>query len=155
MSRKFYCWWLAGITSLVGLAAFGLHQFDSAFDVCEDAVIQTAVSPDAHLKAIVYSRSCGIFTTGFTTQVALVKNSESQPKDAGNVYIESSEASQPQVSVRWKSNQGLLVTEDANIWGGHTWAEKRVKVNLGWFPSADVAVRYADFPFEQKKQSVQ
>jgi hypothetical protein len=150
MSRKFYCGWLAGIIGFAGLIAFGWHWLDSGLDLCEDVTMQETASPNAHLKAFVYSRSCGVFTTGFTTQVALVKNGEPIPKEASNVYSEYSEASQPQVSVRWEGSQSLLITDDANIVGGHTWAEKQVKVNLGWFRSANVAVHYADLPFIQK-----
>ena len=145
MNRKVFCGLLAGAVGVGGLITFGLHRLDDSFDVCADVIMQKAPSPDARLMAIVYSRSCGVFTTGLTTQVTIVKNGDRLPKDLGNVYVERSEYSQPRVSVQWDGSRRLLVEDDPKVIGRDaSEAEKRVKVSLGWFRSTDVAVRYAD-----------
>jgi len=150
MNRKVFCGLLAGAVGVGGLITFGLHWLDESFDVCADVIMQEAPSPDARLTAIVYSRSCGVFTTGLTTQVTIVKNGDRLPKDLGNVYVERSDYSQPKVRVQWDGSRRLLVEDDPKVMGRDaSEAEKRIQVSLGWFRSANVAIRYADIPGQQ------
>lgn len=145
MKRNVLYGWLAGVSGIAVLMAFGYHQINDSFNVCEDVIMQEALSPDAHLKAVVYNRSCGVFSTGLTTQVTIVKEGDSLPKELGNVYVERSESSQPQVWVQWQGSHSLLVKDDPKVLGRDaSEAEKRVKVNLGWFRSANVTIRYAN-----------
>ena len=86
-------------------------------DGCENTPVQTVAAPSGHQKAVLFERSCGA-TTGFTTQISLVKGGE-QPSGKGNVFIadgglEAASWGGPWAEVLWLSPGHLLVKYDAS-----------------------------------------
>jgi len=53
---------------------------------CGNESIASISSPDGKSKAVVFNRNCGA-TTGFNTQVSIVKASDSLPNEGGNLLI--------------------------------------------------------------------
>jgi len=88
-------------------------------DPCANEEIQTITSPDGKHKAIVFQRDCGA-TTGFSTQVSLLRFSDRLPKSAGNTFIADTDHGKapagpgggPDVNAQWTSGNELVVKYD-------------------------------------------
>lgn len=87
-------------------------------DDCVNTEISTIVAPDRKVRAVMFERNCGA-TTGFTTQIAIVKPGE-QLLPSKTVY-------------RADDNHGAAFTGN---WGG-PWAEMK------WADSRHLLIRYA------------
>jgi len=72
---------------------------------CENERISSVQSPSGNLTAVIFNRNCGA-TTGFNTQVSVVKASEKLPDDGGNVLILGDSHD---LKVKWKSETELLI----------------------------------------------
>lgn len=102
----------------LGLFMVVLISCDSA---CGNEVISLVVSPNGAYKAVAFQRDCGA-TTGFSTQVSIVKASKSLPNSSGNVFRAdcdhgkalSGPGGGPAVQLRWLSDQDLELTYDSN-----------------------------------------
>jgi hypothetical protein len=82
---------------------------DAAGDLlggCGNEVLRSAVSPSGAKSAIVFRRDCGA-TTGFTTQVSIVRGRETEVTGSGNTLIVEG---RPDLEVRWLSDSELLVS---------------------------------------------
>lgn len=60
--------------------------FSGCTGQCGNEISQTIVSPSGLVKAVVFSRDCGA-TTGFSTQVSILKSGRDLPNDGGNVLV--------------------------------------------------------------------
>ena len=107
--------------ALLALIAAGLCALFLLFpDLCGNTVVAEAVSPDQHLKAVVFQRDCGA-TTGFSTQVSVIGAQDALPNESGNAFtadgnrgaVPASAAGGPVVQVRWVSGRALVVTHHA------------------------------------------
>jgi hypothetical protein len=104
--------------SLVITALLVTGCLDLAGD-CTNHVIAEATSPRGEQRAVVFQRSCGA-TTGFSTQVSLVRIGVALPDSGGNVFIADDDhgrapagpAGGPQVEVRWLASDTLEVRYD-------------------------------------------
>ena len=74
--------------------------------VCENVPSQTVTSPSGALKAVVFSRNCGA-TTGFNTQVSVLRANEALVDGGGNTFI--SGASVP-IVLHWSSDSALHIS---------------------------------------------
>ena len=74
--------------------------------LCENVSSQTIASPSGTLKAVVFSRNCGA-TTGFNTQVSILRNDVALADESGNTFISS--VSVP-ISVHWSSGSALQIS---------------------------------------------
>lgn len=54
-------------------------------DLCGNQLLSEIPSPDQAYKIAVFQRDCGA-TTGFTTQVSLLKAEEILPNESGNLF---------------------------------------------------------------------
>lgn len=73
---------LIGVTTIV---VAGYIVLDVVFsDMCGNEINIELVSPDKKHKAIIYQRDCGA-TTGFSTQISIIKRNEKLPNKNGNV----------------------------------------------------------------------
>ncbi len=80
---------------------------DSLFgDLCGNEVFQEVVSPDGTYKAVVFQRDCGA-TTGFSTQVSILKASSQLTNRGGNVFAMDGHPDWTQVEVRWDGNRSV------------------------------------------------
>ena len=109
MTRR-TCWSIAPITSL--LAVFGCAG------LCANTVTNRVTSPDAKRDAVLYTRDCGA-TTGYTTQLSLVRAGVALSNEAGNVFIAPDST---ELRVEWIGPDTLLVryaTANPNLRADH------------------------------------
>jgi hypothetical protein len=73
---------------------------------CGNEVTQVATSPSGSMTILAFVRSCGA-TTGFSTQVSIVRGVEKQVSGAGNVFVVEG---RPPLGVRWLSDSEVVVS---------------------------------------------
>lgn len=132
---------LAGwIAALLAIVAFGVWYVVQQFNagMCGNTEAQTVVSPDGQLKAVVFERDCGA-TTGFSTQVSVLRANQTLPDDGGNVLVtDASEAST--VHVVWTGARTLQIQYPTQATVFHR--ATAAKVSLGLFRSTAVVIQY-------------
>ncbi len=100
--------WLIAILSLLLLAGCGM---------CGNDVLEDVKSPNGKRHAVIFGRHCGA-TTGFSTQVSILRSSETVPKGTGNTFIADDDHGAVRVGVkgtmdvrlRWESDEVLIIT---------------------------------------------
>jgi hypothetical protein len=93
---------------------YGSYKFSSG--ACENEIVSEISSPDGTLKAVIFQRSCGA-TTGFTTQVSVLRISTSLPDDSGNIFVadtnhggaRSAAWGGPEAKVYWENSRKLII----------------------------------------------
>ena len=78
----------------------------SSCGLCGNDVTQSIVSPSGKVKAVVFTRDCGA-TTGFSTQISIIRASETLPNLAGNALVLNNKV---RLHLRWRSDVLLEVT---------------------------------------------
>ena len=114
---------LGGIVAVVGGCAFLLHSL--AKDMCGNEILSELPSPDRNLKAITFQRDCGA-TTGFSTQLSVLKSSETLPNEPGNIVAADNDDGKapsgvgggPELRVSWVGTRNLRISHhrDARIY---------------------------------------
>ena len=74
-------------------------------DLCDNEIVETMASPNGELAVVVFTRNCGA-TTGYSTQVSILKAGTELPNEAGNVFIAQSEVN---VAPKWLSANRLVL----------------------------------------------
>ena len=105
---------LLGGTMLALLGLWGV-----ASGMCGNEVLADIRAPDNRNRAVVFQRHCGA-TTGFSTQVSILRGACRLPNEGGNVFIADTDHGQapagpgggPVVEVRWIDNAELEVRHD-------------------------------------------
>ena len=115
---------------------------------CANQVLQEVPSPDKQLKAVVFQRDCGA-TTGFSTQVSVIKVDEKLQNTKGDVFsadtdhgkVPSGPGGGPAVEIIWKEPHQLQIThsQHARIF----LAAKEIKVSTGIFKSEAIQITYS------------
>ncbi len=77
--------------------------------LCSNEIYQEVLSPDNAYKAVVFQRNCGA-TTDFSTQVSVLKASDTLPDRAGNVFIMDGPPEQTKIHVQWEADRSLSIT---------------------------------------------
>lgn len=121
-----------GLLMLGGLGAFiGPMIFEP---LCGNEVVHVYPSMDKSLNMVLFQRDCGA-TTGFTTQISILKSGKELPNDGGNIFIADS------------GDQAVPLGK----WGGPL-------VDVKWIDKNKVAVAYPKgariFLKEQKYKNV-
>ena len=75
---------LGGLALLFAVGWFALSQLSDG--LCGNDVLAEVPSPDRRFRLVAFNRDCGA-TTGFSTQVSLLKLHEALPNSEGNVFI--------------------------------------------------------------------
>ncbi|WP_457418711.1 hypothetical protein [Roseateles sp. P5_E7] len=73
---------------------------------CGNEPIADATSPGGDLRAVVFSRNCGA-TTGFNTQISIVRTGDPVPDGGGNTFI--ADGTVP-LKLQWTSEAELVVS---------------------------------------------
>lgn len=135
------------------VAWLGWNYIAEGDNACDDTVLQKSFRPDQQLEAVVFTRSCGIFTTGLATQVAIVPKGSDTAKAHAIAYVARTEYSSPDgekipvVMVRWMNNHTLLVKSIPNkAFVTVLEANNQVRVSRGWFQTDLVKIKYSDEP---------
>lgn len=101
---------------------------------CGNTVLQSVVSPDGRIKAVVFSRDCGA-TTGYSTQLSLVSADSTLPNESGNTHImKGNEA----FTVRWVANHRLQVDSPR----GPFKSREAIDVPVGFLDERRVEILY-------------
>jgi len=115
--------------------------------MCDNQVLQEILSQDKKLKAVVFQRDCGA-TTGFSTQVSVIKADEKLQNKKGNVFsadtnhgkVPAGPGGGPQVDVAWVGLHDLEVRhpQRARIF----LSADRIAVSTALFKSDSISVKY-------------
>lgn len=85
-------------------------------DPCSNTTVAIVPSPSGEFNAVVFERGCGA-TTGFSTQVSLLRRGERLSNTGGNALtVDSGHAPLPlQVKAEWVSDRVLRLTYDPRL----------------------------------------
>jgi hypothetical protein len=72
---------------------------------CDNVVSKVATSPSGSHSAVVFSRECGA-TSGFSTQVSVIRGGSRLPDDGGNTLILGD---QVEVGLTWSGDGDLII----------------------------------------------
>lgn len=95
-----------GVTfSVIILVLFvvGYYTFSG---MCANTIITSSTSPNKKWKVVVFERNCGA-TTGFSSQISLLKSNEELSNDAGNIYI--AEGYPDGYNLKWESDSLVII----------------------------------------------
>lgn len=85
---------------------------------CENVIIDRLDSPSGDHQAVLFDRNCGA-TTGFSSQVSVIRPGTELPDQAGNVFVAvvgddaaSTPWGGPQVALEWTADDSLIIRHD-------------------------------------------
>ena len=81
---------------------------NSTSSLCGNEVSQEVPSPDNEYKVVVFQRSCGA-TTGFSTQVSILRVSSQLPNKSGNTFIMDGHPDWTLIEVKWNGNRSVAI----------------------------------------------
>jgi hypothetical protein len=84
--------------------------------MCGNEIFQEVYSPDNEYKAIVFQRDCGA-TTGFSTQISILKASAKLPDKPGNIFTMDGHPDWTEVKINWETNRlvSISYSEDYEV----------------------------------------
>jgi hypothetical protein len=107
---------LSSVRPLIGSLALCLIVMFAGCGLCNNEIVSEIKSPSGKYKIVVFERDCGA-TTGFSTQVSLLRSFEGEPWGGGNVFISDDdhgavpvgEKGTMDVRVQWGSDSALKI----------------------------------------------
>lgn len=75
-------------------------------DMCSNTIVNTSTSPNGKWQAVLFDRSCGA-TTGFSSQISLIRAGKELNNEAGNIYI--ADGYPKGYALKWESNTALKI----------------------------------------------
>ncbi len=99
-----------GIIAVVAISDFSLSG------ECRNETVSELNAPGNAVKYVVFQRNCGA-TTGFSTQVSLIKVGETLKNEGGNIFIADTNHDRapsgvgggPEVRIKWVSDTHLQI----------------------------------------------
>ncbi|MES2837963.1 MAG: hypothetical protein V4667_10605 [Bacteroidota bacterium] len=106
------------ITIVILLSMYGCMNYFWG-DMCGNNIINEIESPNKKLKAVIFIRDCGA-TTGYSTQVSIIKNKEKLDNESGNILIMNDKTDNgltfenggALVSALWNNDNELIISLD-------------------------------------------
>jgi hypothetical protein len=100
--------------------------------MCGSYPYKTIASPSGKYKAVIYQFDCGA-TTGFSTQISILKANEQLAAEAGNIFSSDGHPEKVAPEVIWVNDNNLNIHISAAVpvhnrdeaWG---WPWERIKV---------------------------
>jgi hypothetical protein len=98
--------------------AWFIHTTQISFnDGCKNQLLSEIPSPDQNYRAIVFQRDCGA-TTGFSTQVSVLKIGVTLPNESGNLFVADTNHGRapsgigggPEVKIYWVGSKSVHLT---------------------------------------------
>jgi hypothetical protein len=113
---------LGALVLLVITGMWSTYAINKAFDnVCGNQILSESFSPDRTYRVVVFQRDCGA-TTGFSTQVSILKAMETLPNESGNLFIANTDHGKapigtgggPEVTISWVGSRAVHLTHHRN-----------------------------------------
>jgi len=79
-------------------------------DMCANEIYNEITSPDTNNKIVLFERNCGA-TTGFSSQISIIKNNENLKNDTGNIYI--AKGKPLNFHIKWTSNADVYISTNS------------------------------------------
>jgi hypothetical protein len=106
---------------LVIAGIFFSYAINKAFDLCGNDILSEISSPDRTYRIVIFQRDCGA-TTGFSTQVSVLRAMETLPNESGNLFIADSDHGKapsgvgggPKVKASWLDSRLVRLTYHKN-----------------------------------------
>lgn len=99
---------------LLALAFGALYYLFSPFGMCANEVFAQENSPDGKYKALVFQRDCGA-TTGFSTQVSVLKMQEELGDEGGNSFIVDGHPNETHIELLWADSSNLTIKNTTHL----------------------------------------
>jgi hypothetical protein len=94
----------------ISLVVIVLLMFGAGYyfvsSMCANTVVTSSTSPNGKWKVVLFERNCGA-TTGFSSQISLMKLDEELSNEAGNIYI--AEGYPKGYTLNWKSDVSVKI----------------------------------------------
>jgi hypothetical protein len=110
---------LFGVVFLLAIGGeWFIHATQISFnDGCKNQLLSETLSPDRVYRVIVFQRDCGA-TTGFSTQVSVLKIGAILPNESGNLFIADTNHGKaprgigggPEVKISWVGSSSVHLT---------------------------------------------
>ena len=97
------------VTLIIGIIGCDLLFWTIGSGLCGNEISQEIFSPDNEYKVVVFQRDCGA-TTGFSTQVSIIRATDELPNKPGNVFIMDGHPDWTEVHVQWETNRSVIIT---------------------------------------------
>ena len=113
---------IGGLVSLITLWMLFTHTIQGEFDeMCENKFLSETPSPDRIYRVVVFERSCGA-TSGFSSQVSVLKSGETLPNQSGNLFIADTDRGKapsgigggPEVRLSWTGLRSVRLIHHKN-----------------------------------------
>ena len=105
---------IGALISISLIIVSGYIVLDIAFsNMCRNEINLELMSPDKKHKAIIFQRDCGA-TTGFSTQVSIIKSIEELPNESGNVLTSDGHPNDNGYKLKWLGNENILISNTQN-----------------------------------------
>lgn len=104
MTLKTKIFWASITTIALLLLAFAF--FYASGNLCRNDQVTEEVSSDRQLKVVVFRRDCGA-TTGYSTQISVLRADPTLPNSSGNVLIVAGEQA---VTARWSDRRQVDIS---------------------------------------------
>jgi len=90
---------------VVLLLLFGVGYFLFS-DMCVNTIVNASTSPNGKWKVVLFERNCGA-TTGFSSQISLIKADKELNNGAGNIYI--ADGYPKDYTLKWESDTTVKI----------------------------------------------
>ena len=94
-------------------------------DMCGNYIHEEYLSPSESHKAVIFQRDCGA-TTGFSTQISIIRAEQELGNTKGNIYIIDGHPEEVAPTLKWRSENTLSINRSLSG------TEYKAKSSWGW-----------------------
>lgn len=103
-------------------------------DMCSNEIYSELLAPNNEQKAVIFQRDCGA-TTGFSTQISIIKSDSPLANEKGNVFIIRGHPRDVAPILEWPDESTLKI--DYQLTGD----EYLANTKIGWFNKTSIKYR--------------
>lgn len=109
---KIFLYSVGIVVAAVPVTLIGMFFYFTS-DMCGNYLHSESISPNGRYKAVIFQRDCGA-TTGFSTQISIVKTSEVLKNRPGNIFIVDGHPDRYAPNIFWSSDSELVIDRVIN-----------------------------------------
>jgi len=98
---------IIGISVALIIVGVIVLLYSFSLNMCENTIVKSKISPDEKWNVVIFERSCGA-TTGYSTQISLIKANNELGNEGGNLYV--SKGYPNGYNINWLSNKSVSIT---------------------------------------------